>query len=59
MSIEDLWNGDMGAEVRDKFRAASDGLAKAEGLTCAHCGEPLPTVTCVKCPACGQIDCEE
>ncbi len=57
--IEALWSGDKAAPIRDKFRQASDGLETLEGLRCSHCGTELPVVTCVKCPACGQPECEE
>lgn len=59
MSIEELWNGPKAAAVRDKFKAASDGLAKLDVLTCEFCGVELQDKTCVKCPACGQTSCEE
>lgn len=59
MSIEELWNGPKAAAVRDKFRAASDGLAKLDDLVCLYCGEPVQDKTCVKCPSCGLPNCEE
>ena len=59
MSIEELWNGDKAAHVREKFRAASEGLGKAESHTCDFCGVEMPDSTCTKCPACGQTCCEE